>query len=603
MLWIEQYSAAVHRGAAAERSMASPRVERRLAAILAADIVGYSRLVEQDEAGTLAAISELRQRVIDPLLAEHQGRIVKLMGDGAIIEFGSVVNAVACAVAVQKALAHGQDNTPADRLIVFRMGVNLGDVVVDGDDLIGDGVNVAARLEQMCEPGGLMISGTAHEHLAGKLDCDLEPLGERPLKNIARPIRVYRALIHKKATAPFAPPPTPDRPSIAVLPFMNMSTVRDQDFFADGMTEDLITALSRVRELFVISRTSSFAYKERTMRLEEVARELGVRFLLEGSVRVAGGKVRVTAQLIDGMTGGHLWAERFDGDLEDIFGVQDRITRNIVLALQIKLTYGELARLWEGNTQNLQAWEKMVLARDLFLKFNRADNRRAQSLLEEALMIDSNYTGAMVQLGLSHWIDARFGFSSDKECSLRHAEKQVETALGLNPELGSAYMLKGGIAFLRDQHEDAVGLCQRAADLAPGDSWVQAFLGLVCIYAGEARRAVEALIAAMRLSPHYPSWYTYNLALAQLWAGDLHSAQEAAELYLRQEPDEPYAYTNLATVYGFQGRGEDAARVVSSLRKRFAAVRIDQITLSQRYREREKLERVVGILRQAGLPD
>jgi tetratricopeptide (TPR) repeat protein len=313
--------------------------------------------------------------------------------------------------------------------------------------------------------------------------------------------------------------------------------------------------------------------------------------------------VRVTAQLIDGLSGNHVWAEHFDGNLDDIFGVQDEITRGIVLALQVKLTYGELARAWEGQTQNLRAWEKMVQARDLFLRFNAIDNREAQRILHEALGIDPNYTGAMVQLGLTYWWQARFDTSVDKGHSLELAEQQVERALHLNPEMGSAYMLRGGIAFLRDQYEEAVKLCRRGIDLAPGDSWAQAFFGLVCIYAGDPAAALAALKTAIRLSPHHPAWYTYNLALANLWIGNFAAAREAAEIYMRQEPDDPYSYTNLATVYGFLEQRDDATRIISDLRDKFPAFGMREVFLSQRYKERERLERVTGVLSQAGLPD
>jgi tetratricopeptide (TPR) repeat protein len=368
------------------------------------------------------------------------------------------------------------------------------------------------------------------------------------------------------------------------------------------MVEDLITALSRIRELFVISRNSSFLYKGKTIRLEDIARELGVQYLLEGSVRVFGNRVRVSAQLIEGATGGHLWAERFDENLDDIFAVQDKITRNIALALQIKLAYGELARLWDGQTRDLRAWEKMVRARDLFLRFNPIDNRDAQGILQEALQIDPNYTGAMVQLGLCYWCEARFYPSSNKEEYLQLAEGQVGRALDINPELGAAYMLQGGIAFLRDQHDEAIQLCQRAIELSPSDSWATAFLGLVCIYAGESNRAVSLLRTAIRLSPHCPTWYTYNLALANLWGGNLDAAHEAAEKFMRQEPDDPYSYIMLATAYGFEGRQVDATNAISDLRERFPVFGMKEIIHSQRYKDQDKLTLVTDMLRRAGLP-
>lgn len=584
-------------------------MERRLAAIMAADMVGYSRLMAADETGTIMRHKIYREQLIDPAVAKYDGRIVKATGDGFLAEFSSVIHAVQCAAEIQETIAGQEAKESKERRIQYRIGINLGDIVADGGDIFGEGVNVAARLEQLADAGGVCISDLVYRNVKSKLDLKFESLGATALKNIPGEHLVYR--IRPGSTSPAASSPLalrdnsalPSKPSIAVLPFTNMSSVRDQEFFADGMTDDIITALSRIRELFVISRNSSFVYKGRAVRLEDVARELGVRFILEGSVRVAGNRVRVTAQLIDGLSGGHVWAENFDGDLDDIFAVQDGITRSIALAMQVKLTYGEFARLWEGQTKNLRAWEKMVLGRDLFLRFNRVDNREARRAFKEALGIDPNYTGAMVQLGLSYWWEARFDISVDKERCLQLAEQQVERALGIDPDMGSAYMLRGVIAFLRDRHDEAIGLCQKAVDLAPSDAWATATLGLVCIYGGESERAVAALKTAMRLSPYCPTWYTYQFALANLWNGNLATAQEAAEMYLQQEPDESYSYLILATVYGFQQREDDAVRTISELKKRFPAFDIKELMLSQRYKERDKLDRVVEVLRRAGLPD
>jgi TolB-like protein/tetratricopeptide (TPR) repeat protein len=436
-----------------------------------------------------------------------------------------------------------------------------------------------------------------------------EDLGEMALKNMPEKIRVFRLgrdgeeplSRHRPSEMPVAK--LMEKPSIAVLPFANLSSDREQEFFADGMTEDIITALSRVRELFVISRNSSAVYKGRPVRIEDVARKLGVRFVLEGSIRVAGSRVRVTAQLIDGISGNHVWAERFDGTLDDIFGMQDQITREIVLALQVKLTYGELARLWEGQTKNLRAWEKMALARDLFLKFNPIDNREAKRALQEALAIDPAYTGAMALLGLCHWWDARFNLGTDKERSLQLAEEQVENVLRINPDMGSAYMLRGGIAFLRDRHEEAIGLCEKAVELAPSDSWTTAFLGLVCVFAGEEEKALAALKTALRLSPHYPTWYIFNFALAKLGIGDLDGARAAAEEYRAREPNDPHAFLLMVILNGFEGKAEEAARAASELREAFPEFSIRDVLIAFRYKDRRKLDAQLAALRIAGIPE
>jgi adenylate cyclase len=583
--------------------MAEDRVQRRLAAILATDVVGYSRLMGQDEAGTLAAVKALRSELVDRKIVEHKGRVFKAIGDGVLAEFPSVVNAVACAVDIQREMQARYADMPEDRAITLRIGVNLGDVIVEGEDIFGDGVNVAARLEGFAMPGGIAVSAVVRDQIGNRLDLQFEDMGEQTLKNIERPVRAFRVSPRGPEPVPLPPPPLPDKPSIAVMPFTNMSNDPSHEFFADGMTEDLTTALSRIGELFVISRNSTFVYKGKPHRLETVARELGVRYVLEGSIRASGSKVRVTAQLIDGLSGNHVWAERYDGNLDDVFAVQDEITRNIALALQIKLTFGEFARLWEGQTKDLRAWEKMVVGRNLFLRFTPADTYEAQRILEEALRIDPRYTGAMVQLGLAYWWDARSNTSVDKDHYLRLAEEQADKALSIDPRMGAAHMLKGGVAFLRDQHDLSVRLCQTAVELAPSDSWAMAFHGTMCIYAGETAKAIASLKAAMRLSPHYPAWYTYNLALANLWMGNVAQALDAARTYLRQEPEDVYAYMNLATVCGFDQQDHEAAQVISTSREKFPYFTLAHVALSQRYREREKLDRVMAVLRRAGLPD
>ena len=340
--------------------MAAPRVERRLAAILAADVVGYSRLMERDEPGTIARLKAVRASLTDPLVAQHHGRIVKLMGDGALCEFASVVDAVACAVAIQRGMAEREAEVPEGERIRFRIGINLGDVVCDEDgDLHGDGVNIAVRLEGLADPGGVVVSGTAYDHLQGKLDCGLAPLGDRRLKNIGRPVRAYRVALG--AGAPAAPP-LPDKPSIAVLPFTNMSGDPEQEYFADGLVEDIITALSRVRSFFVIARNSSFTYKGRAVDVRQVSRELGVRYVLEGSIRKAGARVRIVGQLVDATTGHHVWADRFDGDMSDIFDLQDRVAESVVGAVEPSIRLEEIRQARTKPTNYITAYDLYLRA-------------------------------------------------------------------------------------------------------------------------------------------------------------------------------------------------------------------------------------------------
>ncbi len=442
------------------------------------------------------------------------------------------------------------------------------------------------------------------ERCKRELSSQLSVQPEPETETLARSIRTGRRTGPVKEQVHVLPAPAlPDKSSIAVLPFTNLTSDQEKQFFADGVTEDIIGALSRVRELFVISRMSSFVYKGRAVSAEVAARELGVRYILEGSVRAAGNRVRVSAQLIDGQSSSQVWAERHEGDINDIFAVQDEITRSIALALQVKLTQGESARLWEGQTKNLVAWENMVLARDLFNRYTTADNAMTRQLLERALLIDPTYTGAMAMLGISHYWDARYSVSADKDNSLRLAEACAEKILALNPEMAAAYTLRGAIAYTRDRYDEAITLCERAVELAPSDSLALGFLGQFYLYAGNSGKAAIAIKAAMRHSPLTEHWMVYYDIIADLWIGNFISALDSAKMLLQREPDEPYGYAYLAVIYGFQGEKDAAARTIALLKEKAPAFTIKDIILSQRYKEREKLDRIVKILRAAGLSE
>jgi adenylate cyclase len=400
------------------------------------------------------------------------------------------------------------------------------------------------------------------------------------------------------------PLPLPDKPSIAVLPFQSISSDRELEFFADGITEDIISALSRIPDLFVIARNTTFEFKGRAVNAQRVAKELGVRYLLVGSVRAVANRVRVTAQLIDGTSGYHLWTERYDDDLGDIFRVQDDITRNIALALQVKLTYGELARLWEGQTQDLRAWEKMVEGRKLFNQMNRSDILNARRFFEEAVTLDPGYGGALLQLGLTHWWAARYVLDIGVEDALARAEEVIDRLISLGNNESGAHYLKGSVAFIRRQFGTAVAEIGMAASLSPSDSWVAAVLGQVYIFAGEPERAVDSIKNAMRLSPYYPDWYAYNLALAHAWAGENEDeAIDLADAYTRRLPSDPYGYTNLAVAQAFFGHEADAAAAIRLLRARDAGFGVKNLRRSELYKDPGRLDRVLGVLRQAGLPE
>ncbi len=583
------------------------RLPRKLAAILYADVAGYSRLTGEDEDATHRRLSEYLD-LISATVEDHRGRVMHYAGDAVLVRFDAIVDAMSAAVAIQNELNTRNEDLPDERKVQFRIGVNSGDVIEDRGDIYGDGVNVAARLESLATPGGICLSDAVRTAVGKKLDLDYEDMGEVQVKNITEPVRTFRVLMDKKVErgatqTESAVVELPDKLSIAVLPFTNMSSDPEQEFFADGITEDIITALSRIPDLFVISRNSTFIYKGRAVRPDEVARDLGVRYILEGSVRVSRNRIRVTAQLIDGQSGHHLWAEKFDRALDDVFELQDELTRNIAVALQIKLTYGDLARLWEGQTKSLAAWEKMVHGRALFFRFNAADNIEARRCFQEAVELDPDYSGAWVQLGLTYWWDARFRTDQDPEESLELAAKLADQVLDSGHGDSVAYILRGQIAFIRRQYDEAIKNIEIAIELAPSDSWAPAILGLVLIYAGQPDRAIEWLRSAMQLSPTYPNWYTYNLATAFLWSGRHEEALETAKKYRALEPRDPYGYVNLATILTFMGDGGEATKVVSDLKAGFPAFSMRDVTRSQVYREPDKLDRVIAALREAGLPE
>src|SRR3984957_10944805 len=416
--------------------MAEERVQRRLAAILSADVVGYSRLMGIDEAGTLARLKELRRELIDPTIASHSGRIVKLMGDGMLVEFGSAVDAVACAIEIQKHVpGHDAGNAEA-RPMQFRIGINVGDIIIEGDDIFGDGVNIAARLEPLAEPGGICVSSIVNESVGNRIDVQFSDSGDISVKNIDRPIRVWKwhpakTDIAANRSAAANPTPKVETPSIAVLPFTNMSGYPEQEYFSDGISEDVITDLSKIAGLMVISRNSSFTYKGRSVDVRAVGRDLGVRSVLEGSIRRAGNRVRITAQLIDAATGGHLWGDRYDRDLNDIFAVQDDVTRRIVHALKVTLSPAEKARLANSGTPNVDAYDCYLRGRELLrgTTKNRETFEQSTKFFTRALELDATYSQAYAGLSMAYTLDYQNRWSDNPDLSLRLAKHNPEQAI------------------------------------------------------------------------------------------------------------------------------------------------------------------------------
>jgi adenylate cyclase len=495
--------------------MSGNRVERRLAAILAADVVGYSRLMGEDEEGTLAALKTLQRELFDPKVKEHCGRLVKTTGDGALVEFASVVDAVRCAAEMQHAMAERNAEIPAERRIDFRIGINLGDIIIDEDDIYGDGVNVAARLEALAEPGGICVSRVVRDQVRDKLDVSFEDLGEQQVKNIARPVRVYRVPIGGTAMAPPASPAAavPDRPSIAVLPFQNMSADPEQEYFADGMVEDIITGLSRIRWLFVIARNSSFTYRAQAVDVKRVGRELGVRYVLGGSVRKFGKRVCITAQLVEAETGVHVWAERYDRSLDDIFALQDEITLSTVAGIEPSLRAAEIERIKRKRPENLDAYDLLLRALPHVNAAMPEEARIAVPLLERALALEPDY-------GLAHgylaWcfevLFVRGGLDPTMAAAaVRHAHAAIThgrddaTALGL-----------AGFVISLVEHDRLTAIEAFEAALALSQSCsIALILGCVSMgWANEAKRALEWGERAVRLSPFDPLIYAAHMGLA-----------------------------------------------------------------------------------------
>jgi adenylate cyclase len=498
------------------------KVQRRLAAILAADVVGYSRLVRGDEAGTLAALRAHREDLIEPQVAQHEGRIVKLMGDGLLAEFPSAVNAVMSALAIQRAMAERNAAVPESGRIHYRIGINIGDIVVEGDDILGDGVNVAARLQALAPASGICIAENVRDELAGKLELACEELGEQRLKNIARPIRVYLIVPDRMAAgaAPSGEAAAPDRPSIVVLPFVNLSGDPAQDFLADGITEDIITALARLSWLFVIARNSAFVYRGKAIDVRQVARELGVRYLLEGSVRMAGRRMRVTGQLIDAETRKHIWAERYDRVPEDLFAVQDDITERVVAAVEPHLYAEEGFRASGRQPDSIDAWGLVVRALQLINKVERRRNEEAQTLLRAAIAMEPRYARAHALLSWAIWWATFLSWYPDRGEGYRQAAAHAQDALALDPGDPWARMISGLGLSAAGQHDRALGELRTALKLNPSFALGHMAFGWALLRAGRFDEAIAETEQALSLSPldSFSGLYTTIHGLALLAA-------------------------------------------------------------------------------------
>jgi TolB-like protein/class 3 adenylate cyclase/Tfp pilus assembly protein PilF len=581
-------------------------MDRRLAAIVLADVAGYSRLMEADEAGTVTTLNKHRTEILKPLVATHKGRIVKLMGDGILLEFASAVSAIRCAAELQQAFAAANEHVPEPRRVVLRIGINLGDVVVEGDDIYGDGVNIAARLEAMAEPGGICVSDSLYRQIHGKVDFQFDDLGEKALKNIAGPIRVYR-LRRIGAPAQQRPVPSlPDRPSIAVLPFDNMSGDPEQDYFADGIVEDVITALSRIRWLFVIARNSSFAYKGRAVDIKQIGRELGVRYVLEGSVRKSGNRVRITGQLIEAATAAHLWADRFDGQMEDVFDLQDKITSSVVVAVAPKLEQVEIERARRKPTENLDAYDHYLRGMASVHLWTKEGNADALDHFYKAIEIDPKYASAYGLAARCYSQRKAAGWNVDAAWDAAETARLVKRAVELGPDDALALCTSGlALSYVIGDAEEGDALTSKALAHNPNLAWAWLFSGWTKLWIGEFETALERLNQALRLSPNDPQIFLIYDAMCalQFCVGRYEESLNWATKALRGRTLPLVEYMAVACA-AHLGREEEAHQRLERIVMADPSLRISRMREKfPELRRPEDFDRLAEGLRKAGLPD
>lgn len=592
--------------------MTGERVNRRLAAVLAADVAGYSRLMGADEEGTLARLKGVRNAVVDPTIAAHRGRIVKTTGDGMLVEFASAVDAARCSVEIQRGMSSQNANFPQHR-IDFRIGIHVGDIIFDDNDIFGDGVNVAARLEGIAEPGGVCMSDDAYRQIRGKVDIVCADLGPQTLKNIAEPMRAWRVHLGGQSTAQQVSSASespvlalPDKPSIAVLPFQNMSGDPEQEYFADGIVEDIITALSRFKSLFVIARNSSFTFKGKAVDIKKVGQELGVRYVLEGSIRKAGARVRITGQLIDAASGSHLWADKFDGSLEDVFDLQDRITMSVVAAIAPKLDQAEIERSKRKPTEKLDAYDYYLRGLAVVEGATKDENEEALRLFYKAIEIDANFALAHAMVARCFTLRKANGWMTDVAKESAETAKVARRAAELGRE-DAAVLSRAGYALARVafEPEEGADLIERALALNPHLSSAWQFGGLLKAFRGEPETAIEHLAHAMRLSPLDPSLYSMQTAtaLAHFVASRYDESVFWAEKASREDPNFLPAIRIIATSAGNSGQLERAQKAAKRMLEIDPAFRVSGLADHVPLRRPDDLARYAEGLRRAGLPE
>jgi adenylate cyclase len=627
-------------------------MKRKLAAILSSDAVGYSRLMEQDEARTLTTL-KAHLRLIGSLVEKHRGRVVAIHGDNLLAEFESVVDAVQCAMEIQKEIKERNDDLPEESRMPFRIGINLGDVIEEDGNLYGDGVNVASRLEGLADPGGICISRSVHDHVKNKLSIGYQSLGAYSVKNIAEPVQVYRILpepdafgkavgkvwyrlkkwqkvalavalallqvvwgvaLKRYLDQPGSSPgifsfltektalPLPDKPSIAVLPFENMTGDPKQEFFTDGFTEQIITSLSKISSLFVISRNSSFTYKGKPVKVQKVSKELGVRYVLEGSIQKSGDRVRINAQLIDAISDKHLWAENYDRSLKDIFALQDEITLKILTALQVNLTSGEQARVWAKGTKNLEAYMRIMQARESQLVGNEAGIARGRQLIEETIALDPQYAQAYMLMGYTHIQDFLAGASKSPKESLTQGIEWTQKALAMDDTLAEAHARLGHLYTFVNRHEEAITEAEKAMAMDPNSASVHYMACLVLRFSGKPAESIPVCKKSIRLEPFAPGIYYGNLGMAYFTNGtDCEEAVKACEKGLERAPDGMIVHFMATTVFSACGREKEARKTAKELLRISPKFSAESFAKRLPQKNQKDKDRIVDALRKAGL--
>ena len=580
------------------------KVTRKLTAIMSADVKGYSLLMSDDEIHTIQTLKTYRQ-IMSEYIQQHTGRVVDSPGDNLLAEFGSAVDAVQCAVGIQKRLKKENDRFVEDKRLEFRIGVNVGDVVQDENKIYGSGVNVAARIEGLADPGGVCISRNAYDHVKDKLGLGFEFLGDHEAKNIKEPIRIYKVLIDLDLPESFSDEPLEltDMPSIAVLPFDNMSGDPSQEYFSDGLTDQIINGLCKVANLFVIARNSSFAYKGKSISIKQIAKELGVKFILEGSVQKAGDRVRITAQLIDATTDLHKWSESYDRELTDIFALQDDITMKILWAMNANVTHGEQALIWsEGMKVGIKAYDAFMKGLEHFYRFNREDNAQARTDYQKSLDIEPSPI-VYAMLGFAHLVDLMYGWSDSQMESFDKANKCAESAYEMNEDVDILHMLLGYIYLFKGMHDKAVSEGKRAVQLSPNGAEAHVHLAAISNYAGKSDEAIRLIKKAFRLNPTPTSYYYNHLGTVYRSLQKYEDAITACESMIHMNPNSLPPYITLASCHSLLNQIDKARQAVTDILRIDPQYSIGQFALTMPFKDKEELDLYLQALRKAGLPE